>query len=75
MEGSARMFLPAFTSELFFSFSFDFSLEFDALEGGFCCQLSWILKSPFKKKFINYYSPFKRPQNRTNGRSSLANLN
>ena len=27
MEGSARMFLPAFTSELFFSFSYDPTVE------------------------------------------------
>lgn len=52
------MFLPALTSELFLSFSLDLSLEFDALEGGFCCQLSWILKSPFKKKFIKCYKCF-----------------
>jgi len=45
------IFLPTLTKELLLSL--DFYLEREALEGGFCYQLSFILKSPFKKKFIS----------------------
>jgi hypothetical protein len=44
------MFFPAFINALLFYFSRDLELR----EAGFCSQLSLILKSPFKKKFINY---------------------
>ena len=57
--GSETMFFPAFTKDLFFSFSLDLFLEFDCREAGFCSQLSFILKSPFRKKFINYYATVK----------------
>lgn len=46
------MFLPALTRDLFFSVYLPLLRELDDLEGGFCSQLSWILKSPFRKKLI-----------------------
>jgi hypothetical protein len=51
--GSASIFLPAFTNDLFLSL--DFSREL-ALPEGLPSQLYPILKSPFRKKFIFYYN-------------------
>lgn len=46
------MFLATLTNDLFFSTSVPLFLELEDREGGFGSQLSWILKSPLRKKLI-----------------------